>query len=383
MKSAVFITAGYPSPARPNTFAFVQEIVHAFARKGYKCTVVNPMAFYLAWNRKLFPRHSIETESGFADVDVYRPLYFSTRNLEFPAWGVLNPRRWRLWFFRHRALTLVKKLKLRPDVVYGHFVFDGGSAAMDIGRALDVPVIVGVGEENLNTSARGLLDDQMIQKCREQVKCYFPNSNHLARALKDLLGIPDDKILMLPNGVDHSKFKPLDKKTCRRRFNIDENAFVVGGVGDFIYRKGLDRVAAAISGLKGVVGIFAGRPGANPPAGDNVLMAKTLSHAELPAFLSACDVFALPTLSEGCCNAIIEAMSCGLPVVTSDLECVSDLVNESCALTVDPLDVGAIRDAVCRLHNDAALCGHLARGAVTQAESFDVDVRIGRMIQCL
>jgi glycosyltransferase involved in cell wall biosynthesis len=50
---------------------------------------------------------------------------------------------------------------------------------------------------------------------------------------------------------------------------------------------------------------------------DHVRFVPACSHAEIPWWMAAADLFCLATRSEGCCNAILEAQACGLPVVTT------------------------------------------------------------------
>ena len=95
----------------------------------------------------------------------------------------------------------------------------------------------------------------------------------------------------------------------------------------------------------------------------------------MPDLLAAGDVFVLPTLVEGSCNALVEAMACGLPIVSSVGEFNDDLLADDMSIRVDPLDVAAIRAAIVRLRDDAALRARMAGAARERAQRFDVDRR--------
>src|SRR5690606_22295293 len=56
----------------------------------------------------------------------------------------------------------------------------------------------------------------------------------------------------------------------------------------------------------------------------------------LPKYYNAADFFILPTLSEGSCNAIAEAICCGLPIVSSDIKEVKEQVFLDSSILVDP-----------------------------------------------
>lgn len=208
----------------------------------------------------------------------------------------------------------------------------------------------------------------------------IPNATHLMRKVSVELGIPEQQMTALPNGVDLYVFKPQNRKDSRQQLGLPLDQFIVGSVGSFLYKKGLVRVAQAIEGLEGVVGIFAGS-GPEAPVGENVLWSKPVSHDQLPIMLSACDIFVLPTLIEGCCNALIEAMACGLPIISSDSEYTEDLLTDACAIRIDPLDVGAIRNAIITLRDDPERRQRMANAALKHAQGFDINVRARRVVE--
>ena len=98
-------------------------------------------------------------------------------------------------------------------------------------------------------------------------------------------------------------------------------------------------------------------------------------HDELFYYLNAADFFVLPTLAEGCCNAIVEAMACGLPIVSSNLPFNDDILDESNSIRIDPLNVGELTDAMRKLMHEKELCKTLSEGSLVRSNSLDIEER--------
>lgn len=378
IRRILVITIFYPSPATPTKFVFVQNIVESMARQGCHCLVVQPISLFHARNRSGFPFHETKEIENGGRVEVFRPSYWPMPILPWgAALGLLNPNWLKFRCFSQAVLRVIRETRFSPDVVYGHFLYFAGGCAIDVAQALNVSSFIGVGEgEFWSIQPMG---SARAKRHLRGATGFIPNATHLLRKLAVELDIPKQRMVALPNGVDMSVFKPHDRQMSRRAMGVPSDAFVVGAVGGFLHKKGLVRVGQAIDELQGVCGIFAGS-GAIPPVGKNVLWAKSVAHDQLPLMLSACDVFVLPTLIEGCCNAIIEAMACGLPIISSNTEYTEDLLTDDCAIRIDPMDVHAIREAIITLRDQPALRRRLAAAALDRAQKFDNNKRARRLL---
>jgi glycosyltransferase involved in cell wall biosynthesis len=356
----------------------VRQLAHAVARQGVRVTVIHPVALHAALKTDGFPPRSTEQPRGGEKVTVLRPRFLSLSARKcFARLGPFNPSRVTLRCFTTAAEKAIRRQGVLPDALYGHFLYLSGAAAVSIGARQSIPTFPGIGEGEFWTAAKfGLKHAKRVAK---QAKGFVANSSVLKTMLHEYLDVPLEKIGVFPNGTDNTFFTPRDQRTVRIKYGLPADDFLVACVGNYLYKKGPCRVAQAIDGMPGVGGIFMGQ-GPVPPKGDNIVFNRRVPPAAVPEMLSAADIFVLPTLVEGSCNAIVEAMACGLPVVSSTGAFNDDILDAGMSIRVDPLDVGAIRDAVRTLKDDAALRARMADAALQRSAQFDINDRARRIL---
>lgn len=373
------VTSNYPTPARPTYGTFVRQFAHAIARQGVGCTVIQPVAIHEERGRSGCAVCEREEAGGGQWVAVHRPRFLSLSAREaFVRLGPFNPSRFTLNRFAAAVRRTLRRLQVRPHALYGHFLYLAGAAAVRVGRELDIPAFPCVGEGELWTVRQ--FGVAHARKSLAGACGFLANSSALKNTLVQQLGFAADRIGVFPNGANLTAFRPLDRLAARTRLGLPQDRFLVGAAGNFLEKKGIVRVGAAIEGLAGVAGVFAGA-GPVPPQATNMALCRRVAHEDMPALLSACDVFVLPTLIEGSCNALVEAMACGLPIVSSTGEFNDDVLDDSMSFRIDPLDVAAIRQAIVRLRDDPDLRARMAAAALRRSRLFDVDDRARRMIE--
>ena len=94
------------------------------------------------------------------------------------------------------------------------------------------------------------------------------------------------------------------------------------------------------------------------------------------AYLAVTDVFVFPSFQEGFPNSVLEAMCCGLPVVSTKIGGVTDVIrNGENGLLVESGNVNELAHALKRLISDTEYASHLGKNALkTVRESYDLDV---------
>ena len=93
---------------------------------------------------------------------------------------------------------------------------------------------------------------------------------------------------------------------------------------------------------------------------------------DVPLFYNAAEVFVYPSLHEGFGLPLIEAMACGLPVITSQGSSLEEVAGDA-ALLVDPLSESSIASAMQRMLEDSALRLRLRQAGLNRSKMFDFE----------
>ena len=175
----------------------------------------------------------------------------------------------------------------------------------------------------------------------------------------------------------------MDKQKCRMELGIPSDAFVVGQVGTISNRKGQKRVSDALKKLNddSIYSFFLGRPVEAIPDCKNIIRLGFTEHNMVPKYLNAADVYVFPSLAEGCSNSIVEAMSCGLPIISSDLPFNHDILDESNAILIDPRNIDQIADAIKKLKNNPSLLDSMSKASLQKASELKLNVRAVKIIE--
>ena len=185
---------------------------------------------------------------------------------------------------------------------------------------------------------------------------------------------------VFPNGFNKSKFFAMDQYLARQQLNIPDDKYIIAFTGTFKESKGVRELCAALNQLDDVYSFFMGKGDLKPDC-KNILFCDSVPNDELHIYLNAADIFVLPTKGEGCCNAIIEALACGLPVISSDSSYNDDILNDDNSIRINVDDVNQIAEAIERLRQDDELRDKLASGASASAEVLDIDARAEKILK--
>ena len=302
------------------------------------------------------PRYPVHFRPKFdhrpADLS-YSPPDVSALYLEYPAVpGVTRPLNGLMC-----AHHLEPHLRTIPaDLILNFWLYPAGFAALNVGRKLGLPVVVGSLGSDLN-SIPDPLSGWLTRKTLTGASRVIAKSEQLRRRAV-AMGANPDTIHVVPNGCDEKLFFVRDRESARRDLNVLGSAKLIVFAGRMNRAKGiaelLDAVAVLSLTCPDLLLVYVG-DGPHLPAmqekacdaglGERVRFVGACSSAEVGKWLAAANLLALPSYAEGCPNVVVEALSCGRPVVATRVGDLPELVDGSCGLLVPPRDVGALRNA--------------------------------------
>lgn len=374
MKHICFVVNKYPTTVEPYMLIFLQQLAWSMADLGKKVSVICPLPVNIIPRYLSHESYYVEKTSKGASIDVYFPktIGFGQSHYIFGR----SPVSLTVRYMESAAEKIIEKMDPKPDVIYGHFLAPSGITAVRLGNKFNIPSFFAYGESHDTIAQFGL---ERAKKELENICGVIAVSSFLKKQLTDKNIVPESKIGVFPNGYRDDRFKPYDRVEARKKFNFPIEDTIAGFVGGFNERKGILRVEKAVDRTENVKFICAGA-GKLQPHSKRCLFAKPLDPKEIPCFNSAADFFVLPTLLEGCSNAVVEAMACGLPVISSNLPFNDDILDPSCSIRVDPTSIDEIYEAVSVLSKDEDLRQKLSHGALEKAKALTLDVRAKNII---
>jgi glycosyltransferase involved in cell wall biosynthesis len=355
MKILVFTTL-YPNNIWPNQGVFIKERMTQFASlDGCEVKVVAPVPYFppikANWRWRFSQVVSSEVRDGIA---VYHPRYFMTPKWGMPFYGLLM-------FLS--VLRTVKRLRneFAFDLIDAHFVYPDGFAAVLLGKYFNKPVVVSARGSDVNVYSAFPIIRRLLRYTLNEAKTVIA----VSRALRDAitrLGIPGDKVSVVPNGVDVQKFYPLKKQSARRALGLPEKRILLS-VGNLTANKGLDLLLKAFSRLSN-----------NPAEGDlylviigdgvmrrqiealilslglvgKVRLEGAVAHETLNLWYNAADLFCLLSQKEGWPNVLLESLACGLPVVATTVGGIPEIIRSETIGVLTERDEAKIEDSIRR-----------------------------------
>lgn len=366
----IVFSALFPSTVRPGAGIFIRERMFRVAQHR-PLAVVSPQPWFPGQSliRRLRPGYrpqapALEIQQG---IRVYHPRFLAVP-------GVL--RRFDGWSMALASMKVMRRLKRQgARLIDAHFAYPDGEAATRLGRWLDLPVTLTLRGTEVPHSKNPVLRPRLARTLKAAARVFSVSDS--LRRLAIELGAAAQKTEVVGNGVDIARFHPVDRAAARDHYGLPQDARVLISVGGLVERKGMHRVIDCLPALIGRhPGLHYLVVGGGGPEGDmrteldaqvarlglagRVHFIGALPPDELNIPLSAADVFVLSTRNEGWANVFLEAMACGLPVVSTDVGGNAEVVCRPELGTIVPFGdapalTAALDDALVREWDRAAI----------------------------
>lgn len=215
-------------------------------------------------------------------------------------------------------------------------------------------------------------------------------------------GVDGDKIDIVLNGVDLTKYEPVEKKDTElaKQYNL-KNKFVAGYIGTHGMAHGLENIVSVAEKLKNYDDIrivFAGGGAARQKVVDlvkekelnNVVLIDRQPKEMMPRLWSLCDISLVPLKNSDLFKTVIpskifECMGMGIPTLMSvpEGEATAIIQETTSGLTVESENIEQIAEGILKLKNDSELYNELRQNNVAVAKQFSRDLMAEKMLKIL
>jgi glycosyltransferase involved in cell wall biosynthesis len=282
--------------------------------------------------------------------------------ISHPRWFVIPKLCRSLYGFFFLFSILPKVAKLRKqfnfDLIYAPWVYPDGFACILLGMLFKKPVVVHALGCDINQFTKFLLRRCLIVWCLKKAACILSVSQALKNKM-ETLGVLPEKIFVIPNGVDKSLFRPMNRSECRRVLEFSTNERHILFIGSLELVKGVFCLIDAFEKLlaKTTLKVKLVIVGKGTLRGEiekrinsdllkqSVILIGEIEHSAIPVWINSSDVFCLPSIREGMPNVLLETLACGRPIIATKVGGVPEmLANQEMVFLVDADDSFALSE---------------------------------------
>ncbi len=338
MKVLVF-TGLFPNNVWPNHGIFIQQrMAHVAKLPQCDVRVVTPVPYYppipIGWRsayRKIVKQQDVQ------GLRVDYPRYVMIPKIGMALQGILL-------FLSILPFVVRVKKEFPFEIIDAHYLYPDGFAAILLGWWTRVPVVVSARGSDLNVFEGFPVIRRMLEWTLRRANAVITVSQAL-KVVATRLGVTSEKVSVIPNGVDSSKFFPIRKEEARTRIGLPlEKRKIVVSVGHLTPNKGFDLLIKTI-------GKLAEKSNEIPPllvivgggaymsvleslvvrlqVESSVQLVGAVPHDQLLWYYNAADLVCLMSEKEGWPNVVLEALACGRPVLASRAGGIPEILTSS------------------------------------------------------
>lgn len=234
--------------------------------------------------------------------------------------------------------TMIRKRKLHFDLVHSHFAWPWGFVGNMIALQNGVPhVITGHGFDVYSLPFKD-------ERWRAIMKSIFDKADQITTVSKSNMRCLEKLEVSRPtslitNGFSGRLFYKQDMNACREKLGLPLDRKIILSVGNIIQVKGYIHLIEAFEKLsKSRNDVMCVIVGSGELEGeissairardmqDRIILTGERPHSEIPLWMNSCNIFCLPSLSEGNPTVLFESLACGKPYVGSDVGGIPDII---------------------------------------------------------
>jgi teichuronic acid biosynthesis glycosyltransferase TuaC len=340
MLDIVTATTLYPNALQARHGIFVERRLLEITRTGaIRARVVAPVPWF-PWGSTRFGRYGVYAEIPASEVrhgiPVAHPRYPVLPKIGMHVAPALMAAAL-LPYFRRLQTSAA-----RPFLLDGHFLYPDGVALASIARLLKIPIVLTARGSDVNVFCRYAGPRAMVRWAAQHCAKVITVSDALRQKLA-AIGVPNDVIAVMPNGVDEQLFAPVDRLAARKTLRYD--GFTILSVGNLVPLKGYDIVIEAVARIPDARLVIIGEGPcatalrqliAERGLEQRVSMIGNVSQAELVQHYNAADALVLASSSEGMPNVVLESLACGTPVIGTEVGGIPELITSPDAGLIVP-----------------------------------------------
>ncbi len=255
----------------------------------------------------------------------------------------------------------IKRESIQFDLIHAHFIYHYGVAGAIIKKATGKPLIVTVhGDDAYLFPFKDKEWYNIIKNTLSAADHIITVSRKNLNILTSQLGIPTNKISIIPNGFSASLFKQINKTLARKKLNLPLDRKIILNVASLVPVKGHEYLIQAMGKIvrqrKNVLLVIVGDGSLKTKLrqmvkrlglDEYVVFAGAKPHSEVPLWMNAADLFVLPSLSEGNPTVMFEALGVGLPFVGTAVGGVPEVItSEDYGLLCPPKDPDCLAEKI-------------------------------------
>lgn len=347
----------YPSAVDETAGTFVHQQVRALRARGHDVRVISPLGWAPPGLTRWSAHRDVPRCDHVDDVPVLHPRMLVLPGARLGP-GIVHS------MLRAVAGHVRKTHRDWPfDLLHAHMLIPDGWAAASAGHAVGVPVVA-----TAHGSADVLKTPHRSEGWRRTAIEAITELDQIiavSHAVADGVGIlarPRREVRVIPNGADPLQFAARDRHAIRRALGLPPDRPVVLFVGHLTELKGIANLIEAVGAnaartdqqapFVALVGEGPLRPAlerrvAELGLHDSVRFAGKIPHTDVGAWMGACDLLVLPSLSEGLPTVICEAMVAGRAVIATAVGGTPELVEDGVTgALIPPNNVPALADAL-------------------------------------